>query len=107
MAMTMTKEKGNRRAALAYALGFFLAIPILLKAGENRMVKFHAWQSIIWSFVVAGVVVQVLGHVTLDVRLPWFLVITAYLLYGAVTVAAGREFRMPLIAGLVEKRLVK
>ncbi len=95
------------KASLAYALGFFTAIPVLLKAGEDRFVKFHAWQSIVWSFAVAGAVTLVLGHTTPDVRLAWLFVIIAYLLYGMVIVAAGREFRMPLIAGIVEKMLVK
>jgi len=104
---TTSNGKGNNRAALAYVFGFFTAIPVLLKAGGDHFVKFHAWQSIIWSFIVAGVVVQVLGCITPDVRLLWLLLIIGYLLYGAFTVAAGREFRMPLIAGFVEKRLVK
>ncbi len=93
----------KRKAALAYTLGFFTAIPVLLKADEDRFVKFHAWQSIVWSFVVAGAVTHVLGYITPDVRLVWLFVIIAYLLYGAVTVAAGREFRMPLIANIAEK----
>lgn len=95
------------KAALSYALGFFGAIPLLLTAGEDRFVKFHAWQSIAWSFVVAGIVTQALGLITPDIRLIWLLVILAYLFYGAVTVATGRDFRMPLIAGIVEKRLVR
>ncbi|HEY3274811.1 MAG TPA: hypothetical protein VGJ92_13655 [Methanocella sp.] len=100
-------NKGNVKAALAYVLGFFTAIPILLTAGEDRNVRFHAWQSIIWSFVIAGIVTQALGLITPDVRLIWLLVIIACLLYGAATVATGREFRMPLIAGFVEKQLVR
>ncbi len=105
--ITEKNDKSGRKAALAYAFGFFAAIPLLLLAGEDRFVKFHAWQSIAWSFVVAGIVTQVLGLITPDVRLIWLFVIIAYLLYGAVTVAAGRDFRMPLIAGIVEKRLVR
>jgi uncharacterized membrane protein len=104
--ITMSLVKGNRRAALAYVLGFFTAIPLLLKAGDDRCVKFHAWQSIIWSFIVAGIVTQVLGLIAPDIRLLWLFVIVGYLLYGAVAIAAGRTFRMPLIAGFVEQRLV-
>jgi uncharacterized membrane protein len=107
MVTTISKENNRLKAALAYVLGFFTAVPVLLKAGDDRYVKFHAWQSIIWSFAVAGVVVQVLGHMTPDLRLLWLVVIIAYLLYGMVTVATGRDFRMPVIAGFVEQRLAK
>jgi uncharacterized membrane protein len=106
-AIIVKKEKSSLKAALAYALGFFTAIPILLMAGEDRFLRFHAWQSIAWSFIVAGAVTQILGLITPDARLIWLFVIITYLLYGAVTVAAGRDFRMPLIAGIVEKRLVR
>ena len=103
--ITMKMDNGKVKAALAYVAGFFSAIPVLLMAGENRFLRFHAWQSIAWSFVVAGLVTQVLGYIAPDVRLIWLFVIIAYLLYGAVNVATGRDFRMPLIAGFVEKRL--
>jgi uncharacterized membrane protein len=105
--VTMTGENGKYRAALAYVLGFFTAVPLLLKAGDDRFVRFHAWQSILWSVVVAGVVVQAMGWLAPDLRLLWLVIVIAYLLYGVVTVATGRDFRMPLIAGFVEKRLAK
>ncbi len=51
MLTAISKENDRLKAALAYLLGFFTAVPILLKAGGDRYVKFHAWQSIIWSIV--------------------------------------------------------
>ncbi len=93
---------GKAKAALAYALGFFSAVPVLLTAGGDRYVKFHAWQSIAWSLVVAGAVTQVLQWLAPSLLLPWLFVILAYLLFGAIMVASGRDFRMPVVGRIVD-----
>jgi uncharacterized membrane protein len=97
---------GKKKAALAYVLGFFTAVPILFIAGNNSFVKFHAWQSIIWSFVVAGVVTQILCIIAPDLRLLWLFIIIAYLLMAAIMVAIGRKFWMPVIGDIVDRWLV-
>ena len=100
-------HRGKKKAVLAYVLGFFTAVPVLLTAGNDSYVKFHAWQSIAWSFAVAGVVTQALKLLAPGLLLPWLFVILAYLLLAVIMVVTGREFRMPIIADVIDRWLVR
>ena len=40
------------KGAIAYVLGFITGIIVLLIAGDNKFLKFHAWQSIIGSIAL-------------------------------------------------------
>lgn len=108
-------------AALAYASNFFAPLigPLLiyLIKKEERLVRFHAIQSIALSVVVfagsmvLGVVIVVLTFVTLGlaaiVTLPLMLlaVLGIFLLnvFLAVKAYNGEYFKLPLIGSFAEK----
>ncbi len=92
------------KGAIAYVLSWLTGIIILVMAGDDKFLKFHAWQSIVFGIIVT-VVSMVLSFVCIGMILAplcWL-----YMLYGAYLVYSGRPFRMPMIADIVEKNLVK
>ncbi len=102
------------KGALAYVLGFLTGIIVLLMAGDNKFLKFHAWQSIVGSIalgIIYFIISMVVSLVTLGFgalcMMPLGLLVWLYLLYGAYVVYTGKDFRMPYIAGFVQNSLVK
>jgi uncharacterized membrane protein len=107
-------EDEKMKGALAYVLGLFTGILVLLIAGDNKFLKFHAWQSIIGSIAI-GVVYFILATIISVVTLglgalcmaPLGLVVWLYLLYGAYMVYTGKDFVIPVVGEFVEKTFVK
>jgi len=95
----------NVAAALCYLVGFISGIFFLLTEKNNRFVRFHAWQSII--FTVAFVVVTwVVGLIP---GIGWFLssllslggfLVWLFLMYKALN---NVEYKLPVIGEYAEK----
>lgn len=93
------------KGAIAYVLTWLTGIIILVMAGDNKFLKFHALQSIVFSvvlFVISAILMFLfcLGGIVLLVG--WI-----YLLYGAYLVYSGKPFRIPMVADFVEQNLMK
>ena len=111
---------GNLAAALGYPIGI-LAIISLIMEKENRFVKFHALQSIIYHvaaiivFIVLVIVIVILSILLALARvgelsaLLWLLYMVAFLVYfaglifAAVKAYGGAEFKLPIIGSMAEK----
>ncbi len=102
------------KGALAYVLGFITGIIVLLIGGENKFLKFHAWQSIVGSIVI-GIVYMIISTIVTAVTfglgglcmMPLGLLVWLYFLYGAYMVYTGKDFNIPYIADFVRNSLVK
>ncbi len=100
--VSSTAEPENRRlkGAISYVLLWVTGLIMLLLEVEDRFVKFHALQSIIYSLVLMLIgFVPVIGWVVFV--LGWL-----YGIYGAYEVYMGREFKVPYIGEFVEKNLM-
>lgn len=97
----------NVAAALAYVLGFFSGIVILVMEKENRFVRFHALQSTLW-FMVLSIVMWVAVRIPLIGGLinglSWliFVVPGAFLMINAFM---GRKFKIPMIGSAAEAQI--
>jgi uncharacterized membrane protein len=88
---------------------------------ENRFVKFHAWQSILYHvaaiivFIVLVILIVILSIILAMVRmgelsallgLLYLVVFLAYfagLIFGAVKSYGGNYFKLPVIGDMAEK----
>src|SRR6266700_712667 len=111
---------GNLAAAIGYPIGI-LAIICLIMDKENRFVKFHALQSILYH--VAAIVIFIglvilltiltvmlafarLGELSSILWLLYVIVFFGYLaglIYCAVKSFGGDYFKLPLICNMSEK----
>jgi len=120
---------GNLAAALGYPIGI-LAIICLIMEKENRFVKFHALQSILWfavyivviiALVILGVIIGILGIaasaasssagagvgiIGMLVWLLWLVVFLGWLIMlilAAVKAYGGIEYKLPIVGNMAEK----
>jgi len=120
---------GNLAAALGYPIGI-LAIVCLIMEKENRFVKFHALQSILWfaayivvviALVILGVIIGILGLaasaasssagagvgiIGMLVWLLWLVVFLGWLIMlimAAVKAYGGIEYKLPIVGNMAEK----
>ncbi len=111
---------GNLAAAIGYPIGI-IAIICLIMDKENRFVKFHALQSILYHVtaivVFVGLVILLtiltvmlafarLGELSSILWLLYMIVFFGYvagLIYGAVKSYGGNYFKLPLIGNMAEK----
>lgn len=99
----------NVAAALSYVFGFISGAIMLVLEPNNKTVRFHALQSILW-FLVLALINTVLGFV-----LGWFLPIGRLvnavsllsMLFLAYNAYMGKQFKIPLIGDAVEKQIYK
>lgn len=111
----------NLAAALSYALGFITGILFLMLEPykNNRLVRFHAMQSILfsaacvvsailWSILV-GILVSIAGFWVLTVDVPLRLLvglaIFALWLYLMFQAYSQREYRLPWIGDIAARQL--
>jgi uncharacterized membrane protein len=92
------------KGALAYVLSILTGIIVLIVAGDNKFLKFHAWQSIIFG-IVLWVVTFVLSFICIGPIIGF--VGWLYTLYGAYLVYTGKPFRIPVIADFTENTFCK
>jgi len=120
---------GNLAAALGYPVGI-IAIICLVMEKENRFVKFHALQSILWfavyivviiALVILGVIIGILGVaasaasssagagigiIGMLVWLLWLVVFLGWLIMlivAAVKAYGGIEYKLPIVGNMAEK----
>lgn len=110
----------NMAAALSYALGLITGILFLvLEPYKNdRFVRFHAIQSIIFSVacvvvaivwsIIVGILISIAGFwvLTVDLPLHWLFGLGIFVLWLFLMFQAysGREFRIPLIGDIAAKQ---
>jgi len=99
----------NVASLLCYVGLYFSGIIILVMEKNNKTVRFHALQSILW-FMVLSIVGWVLGWIPLIGGLlgPVIGLLTlvswAFLIYNAYM---GKRFKIPLIGDAVETQIYR
>jgi uncharacterized membrane protein len=93
-------ESRRLKGALSYVLLWVTGLVLLFLEVDDRFVKFHALQSILYSLVL-----MLIGFVPV---IGWIVFVAGWLygLYGAYEVYSGREFKVPYIGEFVEKKLM-
>lgn len=99
-----TTDDEKMKGAIAYVLSWLTGIIVLLIGGENRVLKFHAMQSIVFG-VLMFIVGILVSWTCIGAIIP--LLMWVYTLYGAYLVYTGKDFRIPYIADLVQNNLMK
>jgi uncharacterized membrane protein len=113
-AETSTGLDENVAGALAYVLGLITGIAFLVLESDNRFVKFHAAQSIVFTLAVFGinvllwivgaVVGAVLGNLVGGLfgllTLPLWLVFFAAWVFLMFQAFQGKEFEVPVVGGI-------
>ena len=115
--------EGNVASAIGYPIGL-LALILIFVEKENRFVRFHAIQSVLYAvgatalMVVFMIVSMILGFVAVAVSeslglvvgllamLLYFAVILAYLgglIFAAVKAYQGQWFKLPVVGNFAEK----
>ena len=120
---------GNIAAALGYPIGI-IAIICLIMEKENRFVKFHALQSLLWhaAYIVVIIALMILGAIIgmvgiaasaasssagagvgligMLIWLLWLLFFFGYLIMlilAAVKAYGGLEYKLPIVGNMAEK----
>lgn len=107
MAKTSTGLQENVASTLCYAFFWVTGIIFLFIERDNRVVRFHAWQSVftfaaldVLSFVVA--MVPLLG--TLLAGLLWLVKIALWLTL-MIKAYQGEQFKLPIVGDLAAERV--
>lgn len=114
---------GNITALIGYPIGIVALILIFIEK-DNKFVRFHALQSVLWSvgigvaFFVVVIVGMILGFVlamvsstlgwivwaiTIIIYLGLFLALFGGLAFGAYKGYSGETFKLPVVGGFAEK----
>jgi uncharacterized membrane protein len=112
---------GNVTALIGYIIGIIALVEIFIEK-DNRFVRFHAIQSVIFHvamwvvFIVVWIVVVVLGIILAFVHLGaivsilavliflgWFLIYFGGIIMGAIKSFQGAMFKLPIIGNMAEK----
>jgi len=98
----------NQTAALAYVLGWATGLVVYLMEKDNKNLRFHAMQSIVF-FGLVTVVNMILGGFYYVWMLTQLVNVIALVVWVICLVKAyqGEKFRIPVIADFVEKQLGK
>jgi uncharacterized membrane protein len=113
----------NITALIGYLIGIVALILIFIEK-DNKFVRFHAIQSVLWSvactiglivvLVVGGIISLVLGQVSAGLGTIFgFLVILLYLgvilgligglIFGAIKAYGNSTFKLPIVGNFAEK----
>lgn len=103
----------NNKALIAYILGWFTGVIILIISGQDKYTKFHAWQSILFS-ISAGIIGWIISGIS--VLLSWFtfgIVLIIPFAYWAlifiiwimlmIKAYKGEKYKLILIGNLAER----
>lgn len=114
---------GNIAALLGYLIGIIAIISIVIEK-ENKFVRFHAIQSVLWTalcviglfavIIVGGIVAVILAQLSsalgtivgLLLFLLYFVLIIALIgghIYGAIKAYGGSMFKLPIVGNFAEK----
>lgn len=113
----------NITALIGYPIGI-LALVLIFIEKDNKFVRFHALQSVLWSvgLTVAVIVLMVVGSIigvavamassTLAylvwavfalIYVAWFFALFGGLIYGAIKAYGGQTAKLPIVGNLAEK----
>ena len=90
----------NVLAAVSYVIGFITGIIILLVAGGDKYVKFHAMQSIFFS-IVTIIISFILGFVPFA-GIVWGIIVFIAWVVLIVKAAMGEKFKLHVIGNWAE-----
>jgi uncharacterized membrane protein len=113
---------GNVTALIGYIVGI-LALVLIFIEKDNRFVRFHALQSVLWAaayivviivLTIFGVIVAVLAQASgtlgtilgLLLTLLWLVCVFGFLgglIYAAIKAFGGNMAKLPIVGGLAEK----
>lgn len=105
-------------AFLAYFFGIIGGVVFVAIEKDNRYVKFHAWQSIVFSaaFIIASigytVIAAILGHIPflgwlIDLLLGAVVYIGGFVAWVILLIKSfsGEEYKLPFIGDFAEQRI--
>ena len=113
----------NITALIGYPIGI-LALVLIFIEKDNKFVRFHALQSVLWSVgvtigivvvavvgmiltlvlsAVSGTVATLVGFLLMLVYLVLFLVLFGGMIFAAYKAYSGEMFKLPLVGGMAEK----
>ena len=114
---------GNVTALIGYLIGIVALVLIFIEK-ENKFVRFHAIQSVLWvaAVVVGAVVLLIVGSIlgwvagqmmgalglvvwgiTMLLYVGLFLVMFGGLIYGAIKSYGGAMTKLPIVGNMAEK----
>ena len=114
---------GNVTALIGYPIGI-LALVLIFIEKDNKFVRFHALQSVLWSvaFTVLVIVLPIVGGIlgaiaaaassTLAfvvwgllalIYLVWFFGLIGGLIFGAIKAYGGQMTKLPIVGNFAEK----
>jgi len=99
----------NVASLLAYALFLLSGVVVLIMEKENKTVRFHALQSILWfgalaiTNVIAGWI-PLLGGLLGSIISLVTIVSWAFLMYNAYI---GKKFKIPMVGDVAETQIEK
>jgi uncharacterized membrane protein len=114
---------GNITALLGYIIGI-VAIVLIFIEKDNKFVRFHALQSVLWAvayvvsiiavMIVGLIITAVLGSISSSLAtvsgllfgLLYFALIIGFLgglIYAAIKAYGGTEFKLPFVGNLAQK----
>lgn len=114
---------GNVTALIGYLIGIVALVLIFIEK-DNKFVRFHALQSVLWSvaitigFIAVVIVGMILGFVAgmISSSLGWivgilamliylglFLALFGGLIYGAIKSFGGEMTKLPFVGNMAEK----
>jgi len=111
MEKTSTGLQENVAGLLCYVLGWVTGLIFFLIEKENKLVRFHAMQSIVTfgAFTVASIVFSILAIIPyigiIFVILNWIIGLLAFVLWIVLMIKAyqGTKYKLPWAGNLAEK----
>ena len=105
----------NLTAVLCYVLGWVSGIFFLICEKDNKVVRFHALQSVVWFGLLSAVqlVLSILSGIPLlglIFGLATSIIVTIIMLSGILLIvmaATGRTFKMPIIGDIAWEQVHK
>ena len=107
MVKTSTGLQENVAGLLCYVLGWISGIVFLLLEKENKVVRFHAIQSIVvfGALTIASVILSFIPFI--GIVLGWLISILALILWIVLMIKAyqGTRFKLPWAGDFAEKKV--
>ncbi|RJQ40983.1 MAG: hypothetical protein C4555_00680 [Dehalococcoidia bacterium] len=105
MAGTKTGLPENVAGLLCYVLGWVSGIVFLVIESENKLVRFHAFQSIIVFGIISLVGIVFSPIPVLGTIITWIASVVGFILWIVLMVMAGtdRKYKVPGAGNLAEK----
>ena len=114
---------GNLTAAIGYPIGIIALILIFIEK-DNKFVRFHAIQSLLWGLLMTIVVIAIaivgtvvalaagaasgtlgwiVGAVVVLLYIAWLIAALGGLIYAAVKAYGNNLFKLPVVGNFAEK----